>query len=69
MHYRNDRVTSTQLEQARQIVGSSLFTEAERRRWLLEIGSEDRFGARDMLARLAAEYRTRVKAQQEREAA
>jgi hypothetical protein len=65
MHYRNDRVTSTQLEQARQIVASSLFTEAERRRWLLEIASEDRFGARDMLQRLAAEYRTRVKAQQE----
>jgi hypothetical protein len=64
-HYRSDKVTSIQIEQARQIAGSSLFTEAERRRWLLEIASEDRFGARDMLARLAAEYRTRFKAQQE----
>jgi hypothetical protein len=59
-----DKVTSTQIEQARQIAGSSLFTEAERRRWLLEIASEDRFGARDMLARLAAEHQTRKLAQE-----
>jgi hypothetical protein len=59
-----DKATSTQLTQARQILGSSLFTEAERRRWLLEIASEDRFGARDMIARLAAEYRKRAGAEE-----
>jgi hypothetical protein len=60
-----EKPTSTQIEQARQILASSLFADAEKRRWLLEIASEDRFGARDMLVRLAAEHRTRIKAQQE----
>ena len=60
-----EKPTSTQIQQAREITGSSLFTEAERAMWRAEIASEDRFGARDMLVRLAAEHRARIKAQQE----
>jgi hypothetical protein len=64
-HYRNDKVTSTQFKQVEDIIGSSLFTETERQRWRFEIASEDRMGARDMIARLGTEYRARIKAQQE----
>jgi hypothetical protein len=55
-----DKPTSMQMEQARQILNSSLFDPTERRRWLLEIsGAPTRFDARLMLDILAREYRDR----------
>ena len=57
-----DRATETQLAQAKQILASGLFTEAERRGWLLEIQAMSRFTARDGLLLLATEFRRRQKA-------
>jgi hypothetical protein len=59
---REDRPTSTQYEQARQILTPSLFTPAERRDWLLRMTGATRGEARFIVADLAAEYRRRVKA-------
>ena len=57
-----DRATETQLAQARQILGSGLFTDAERRGWLLELQAMSRFTARDGLLLLAREYTQRKRA-------
>jgi hypothetical protein len=59
---REDRPTSVQYEQARQILTPSLFTPAERRDWLLRMTGATRGEARFIVADLAAEYRRRVKA-------
>jgi hypothetical protein len=65
MHYRNDKVTTSQLKQVHDLTGSSLFTDAERAMWRFEVASEDRFGARDMIARLSEEWKRRDRAQRE----
>ena len=57
-----DRATSVQFTQAREILGSGLFTEVERRRWLLEIGGMTRFEARWAITVLAEEYKSRKRA-------
>ena len=59
----SDRATQTQLTQAGQITASALFTPEERRRWILEITAMTRFEAREHLARLAAEFTARKRAQ------
>jgi len=55
-----DRYTQTQYTQAQQILDSSLFSEAERRRMLLELTTMSRLDARNWLAALAVEYRRRA---------
>jgi myo-inositol catabolism protein IolC len=69
-YYHSDKPTAVQLEQARQITQSAVFSPEERRRWLLEIaGARSRFEARDMLSRLAAEFRCREREQEQEDAA
>ena len=53
------KATAAMLAQARDLLGCSLFTEAERYAWLFDMEIADRLTARDVLQNLVVEYRRR----------
>jgi hypothetical protein len=60
-----DRATSVQVEQCRQILAApGLFTEAERRRWMLDLDSMTRFEARWAVVALSETYKARKRQQE-----